>query len=189
MIFLEKQPLSKLFNNFITKNKFDNMTQALEYFAVFGGTNFSINTKYSLEITIENYILNKYKYLRDDINQLTTNNEAFYPILTGLALGDRRTNSAFKRANIKLSTISKAQMSSKIALIISYVRAYKRDLVLHKIFESGMKITVCGKGWQDIVEKYNNIDYVGSFPVSDASFLKNGGRESKSACYYQALSL
>jgi hypothetical protein len=100
MIFLEKQPLSKLFSNFIKNNNFDNMTQALEYFAVFGGTNFPINTTYSLDTTIENYILNKYKYLRNDINDAVSNNETFYPILTGLALGDRRTNSAFKRANV-----------------------------------------------------------------------------------------
>jgi uncharacterized protein len=100
MKFLEKKPLGKLFSEFIKQNNFDNMAQAVEYFSVFGGTDFPINTKYSLETTIENYILNKYKYLRNDINTLLLGKDEFAPILTGLALGDRRTNSAFKRANI-----------------------------------------------------------------------------------------
>jgi hypothetical protein len=101
MKLIEKKPLGNLFSEFCKLNKFENMTQAIEYFSVFGGTDFLINTKYSLETTIENYILNKYKYLRNDINLYTTAKDEFSPILTGLALGDRRTNSAFRRANIK----------------------------------------------------------------------------------------
>ncbi len=96
----EKKSIGKLFSEFCKLNKFDSMEQAVEYFAVFGGTDFQINTKYSLETTIENYVLNKYKYLRNDINTLVNGKEEFSSILTGLALGDRRTNSAFRRANI-----------------------------------------------------------------------------------------
>jgi hypothetical protein len=101
MKLLEKKPIGKLFSEFCKLNNFESMSQALEYFSVFGGTDFPINTKYSLETTIENYILNKYKYLRNDINTYTTGKEDFSPILTGLALGDRRTNSAFRRANVQ----------------------------------------------------------------------------------------
>ena len=46
-------------------------------------------------------ILNKYKYLRNDISYLTKGDNQYHSILTGLALGDRRTNSAFRRANIE----------------------------------------------------------------------------------------
>jgi hypothetical protein len=101
MNIIEKKPLGKLFSDFCKLSKFESMEQAVEYFAVFGGTDFPINPKYSLETTIENYVLNKYKYLRNDINMLVTGKEDFSSILTGLALGDRRTNSAFRRANIQ----------------------------------------------------------------------------------------
>jgi hypothetical protein len=101
MKFIEKKPIGKLFSEFCKLNTFDSMEQAVEYFAVFGGTDFQINTKYSLETTIENYVLNKYKYLRNDVNMLVTGKDEFSSILTGLALGDRRTNSAFRRANVE----------------------------------------------------------------------------------------
>lgn len=45
-------------------------------------------------------ILNKYKYLRNDISNLTHGDNTYHSILTGLATGDRRTNSAFKRTNL-----------------------------------------------------------------------------------------
>ena len=53
-----------------------------------------------INILIEKLILNKYRYLRNDIGQLTKADNQYHSILTGLALGDRRTNSAFRRANI-----------------------------------------------------------------------------------------
>ena len=49
---------------------------------------------------IEKLILNKYKYLRNDISNLTKGDDLYHSILTGIALGDRRTNSAFRRANV-----------------------------------------------------------------------------------------
>jgi len=97
---ISNQPLSKQFSQFVKNNNFANMADALEYFAVFGGTDFKINPKYSLETTIENYILNKYKYLRNDINQVVNGNEKYPSILTALVLGDRRTNSAFRRVDM-----------------------------------------------------------------------------------------
>ena len=54
-----------------------------------------------INILIEKLILNKYKYLRNDISYLTKGYTQYHSILTGLALGDRRTNSAFRRANIE----------------------------------------------------------------------------------------
>ncbi len=60
----------------------------------------NINTTVPIEILIEKLILNKYKYLRNDISNLTKGDDLYHSILSGLALGDRRTNSAFRRANI-----------------------------------------------------------------------------------------
>jgi len=54
-----------------------------------------------INILIEKLILNRYKYLRNDISYLTKGDNQYHSILTGLALGDRRTNSAFRRADIE----------------------------------------------------------------------------------------
>jgi len=54
----------------------------------------------SLDEAIEKYILNKYRYLRNDVNELTRGELLYSTILTGLAIGDRRTNSAFKKAKV-----------------------------------------------------------------------------------------
>jgi len=53
-----------------------------------------------IEILIEKLIWDKYKYIRNDISTLTKGDDLYHSILTGLALGDRRTNSAFRRAKI-----------------------------------------------------------------------------------------
>jgi len=47
---------------------------------------------------IETHILKKYTTLRYDINALTGGYKVDHAILTGIAQGDRRTNSSFKRA-------------------------------------------------------------------------------------------
>lgn len=72
----------------------------MNYFAVFGGLDIYIDMSLPIEVLIEKHILNKYKFLRNDINILTKGEPEYSTILTGLASGDRRTNSAFKRANI-----------------------------------------------------------------------------------------
>ncbi len=69
----------------------------IEYFAVFGGAKMYVDTEIPLETLIEEKILEKYKYLRNDISELTNNNNNFHLILTALATGDRRTNSAFRK--------------------------------------------------------------------------------------------
>jgi hypothetical protein len=57
-----------------------------------------------IEILIEKLILNKYKYLRNDISNLIKGDEQYQAILSGIALGDRRTNSAFRRVKISFDT-------------------------------------------------------------------------------------
>lgn len=100
MEILNNTPLDKLFREFCKNNNFTSMANAVEFFVVFGGTDAKINPDIPLETTLENYILNKYKYLRTDVNNIIKGDESYPAILTGFALGDRRTNSAFRRANI-----------------------------------------------------------------------------------------
>ena len=73
----------------------------IEYFAVFGGVKMYVDTTLPLTELIETKILEKYKYLRNDISELTNNNNMYHQILTAIADGDRRTNSAFRKTNVK----------------------------------------------------------------------------------------
>ena len=94
------QSLLTQFQEFKERNKITSQETALEYFSIFGGLDTNIDTTVPIEKTLEKLVLNKYKYLRNDINNITKGDNVYFSILTGLANGDRRTNSAFRRANI-----------------------------------------------------------------------------------------
>jgi AAA+ ATPase superfamily predicted ATPase len=53
-----------------------------------------------LRTLIIRHILSEYYNIQDSVGKLTRNSAPFHKVLTGIALGDRRTNSAFKRADI-----------------------------------------------------------------------------------------
>jgi hypothetical protein len=88
------------FETFCKKNNPKNFDDAILYFTVFGGLDIPIDTNIPIDILIEKLILNRYKNIRYDINNLTNGDNLYHLILSSLALGDRRTNSAFKRAKI-----------------------------------------------------------------------------------------
>lgn len=77
------------------------MEQALNYFAVFGGLDVDLNMNKPLRSLIVRHILNEYYPIKDYIAKLTKNSAPYHKILTGIALGDRRTTTAFKRADIE----------------------------------------------------------------------------------------
>jgi len=83
------------------------MEEAIKYFAVFGGLDIKIDTSKPLLELIEEHILRDYKYLRNIISDLTSGDRVYHSILTGLAMGDRRTNSAFRRAKVSFNHGSK----------------------------------------------------------------------------------
>lgn len=76
------------------------MEEAIPYFAIFGGLDIKIDMTLSLYELIEKHILGEYKHLRNDISRIVDVENVSHLILSGLAMGDRRTNSAFKRAKI-----------------------------------------------------------------------------------------
>jgi len=92
--------LKEQFDMFCKRNKPVNYEIALEFFSVFGGLNRDIDCSKSLESQIEIHILKRYRYIRNDISFITKGNDDAHKILSGLALGDRRTNSAFKRCKV-----------------------------------------------------------------------------------------
>lgn len=99
-IIQNKLTLLEQFRLFCKNNNPKDMEEAIEYFTVFGGLDVKVDTSIPLLTLIENLILNKYKYLRNDISKLTEGDNLFHSILTAISLSDRRTNAAFKRANV-----------------------------------------------------------------------------------------
>jgi hypothetical protein len=76
------------------------MELAIKYFTIFGGLEEKIDTSIPLKELIKITILNKYDYFRKEINYLIGGYSVDYAILTGIALGDRKTTTAFKRAHV-----------------------------------------------------------------------------------------
>ncbi len=88
------------FKEFYNQKPDENIEAVLERFAIFGGKGFDIEYYLPIDELIEYEILEKYKYLHEDITELTDGRPLLHAILTGIALGDRRTHSAFKRARV-----------------------------------------------------------------------------------------
>jgi hypothetical protein len=76
------------------------MEKAVEYFTIFGGLDMHIDTSLELNELIETHILKKYKMIRNYITTLTKGDPEYNKILTALSIGDRRTNSAFRKIGI-----------------------------------------------------------------------------------------
>ncbi len=76
------------------------MEDAIEKFAVFGGVGWGNMdaSKPTLEL-IESLILPDFRYVRNDVTEVTTGMPLYHAILTGVAMGDGKTHTAFKRAN------------------------------------------------------------------------------------------
>ncbi|MAD42272.1 MAG: hypothetical protein CL623_07765 [Arcobacter sp.] len=97
MILID-QATKKQFNSFCKKNNPKDLETAIEYFTVFGGLNCDIDITKPLKELIQTEILDKYRYLKNQINAITGGYSVDQAVLSGIALGDRRTNSSFKRA-------------------------------------------------------------------------------------------
>jgi len=95
-----KKSLLEQFRIFCKVNKPKNFEIAVEFFTVFGGLNREVNCSKDIQSQIEIHILKRYKYIRNDISFITKGDDKSHLILSGLALGDRRTNSAFKRTKM-----------------------------------------------------------------------------------------
>jgi AAA+ ATPase superfamily predicted ATPase len=76
------------------------MPTAIKYFTVFGGIDIQIDTTKPLLELVEKHILKEYNSLRSEVNYLTGGYSVDHAILSGIALGDRKTTNAFKRAHV-----------------------------------------------------------------------------------------
>ena len=92
------------FRDFYAENKPESLEQAIEYFAVFGGLGWKVDLSLPLMELIEEVVLDNYDHLHRDIVNVTMGDRVYHALLSGIAMGDGRTHSAFKRARLTEET-------------------------------------------------------------------------------------
>jgi len=97
---MNRDDLLKQFRFFYFKNYPDDMEIQIEYFAIFGGLERSIDTTKPLIILIQELILDDFERLEEGISALMQGDENSKRLLRALAIGDRRIFSAFNRAGL-----------------------------------------------------------------------------------------
>lgn len=88
------------FRSFCFQNKVTDLEAAVDYFAVFGGMGWTVDMRRPLDVLIEEKVFKNYRYIHGDITKLTQSDKTHHALLSGVALGDRREHSAFKRAGV-----------------------------------------------------------------------------------------
>ncbi|MBC8236909.1 MAG: DUF234 domain-containing protein [Helicobacteraceae bacterium] len=88
------------FRSFYLRNYPDDMEIQIEYFAVFGGLAWDIDTSKDIQLLIREHILENFSTLNEKIEALTLNEQNNKRLLRALAVGDRRIFSAFNRAGL-----------------------------------------------------------------------------------------
>jgi len=98
---MSKHPtLLQHFRSFAYQNDIRDIDKALEYFAVFGGTGWDIDTGKSVETLIEEKILRHYEPLHQSMTRYTHNNPVYHRLLSIIALGTEHEHDAFKKAKV-----------------------------------------------------------------------------------------
>lgn len=92
--------LLQQFRSFYFQNNPKNLEEAIEYFAIFGGMGWSVDTSIPLIELIERKVLKNYTYIHSDITKVTNSDKITHSLLSGIASGDGRIHSALKRARI-----------------------------------------------------------------------------------------
>jgi hypothetical protein len=88
------------FRSFSYQNSISDLDQALEYFAVFGGTGWDVDAGKSVETLIEEKILRNYEPLHQSMIRYTHNNPVYHRVLSIIALGTEHEHDVFKKAKI-----------------------------------------------------------------------------------------
>ncbi|MCD4667106.1 MAG: ATPase [Sulfurimonas sp.] len=106
---LNNQTILEQFRSFYKEHNPKNFEDAVEKFAIFGGVGWGEldTSKDSFEL-IQKLVLPDYRYIRNDVSELSTGMPLYHSILTGIAVGDGKTHTAYKRANISKEVGDKA---------------------------------------------------------------------------------
>lgn len=95
-----KTLLLEQFRSFYIRNYPDDMEIQIEYFSIFGGLGWEIDTSRCITELIKELILENYLLLRKKIDDLTLADKECLRLLRALAVGDRKIFSAFNRAGL-----------------------------------------------------------------------------------------
>jgi hypothetical protein len=90
----------ELFRSFCQQNGVVDLEQSLLYFTVFGGLGWDVAMDEDLDVLIDELILDNYDSLHKDITEETHADAELHALLTGVARGDGRSFSAYKRARL-----------------------------------------------------------------------------------------
>jgi len=88
------------FRSFYFRNYPDDMELQIEYFSVFGGLGWDIDTSKPISELIESLILENFSTLNEKMQELTLDEPNNKRLLRALAVGDRRIFSSFRRAGL-----------------------------------------------------------------------------------------
>ena len=138
--------LLEQFRSFYFRNYPDDMEQQIEYFSVFGGLGWDIDTSKPIEELIETIILENFSTINEKMEELTLNEPNNKRLLRALAVSDRRIFSAFKRAGLNNANGGSALnfLQEKGLITIEYSREepakslkpnskLKREVARHRI--------------------------------------------------------
>lgn len=97
---MKSNKLLNQFRSFYFRNYPDDMEIQIEYFSVFGGLGWEIDTTRPIEHLLHELILENFDSLNTKIEELTLNEQSYKRLLHALAVGDRRIFSAFNKAGL-----------------------------------------------------------------------------------------
>jgi len=134
------------FRSFYFRNYPDDMETLIDYFSVFGGLGWDIDTSKSITFIIEELILENFHILNQKMEELTLSNPNNKRLLRALAIGDRRIFSAFRRAGLNNANggVALNYLQQKGLISIEYSREeparslnpnskLKREVARHRI--------------------------------------------------------
>jgi len=98
---MAKHPtLLQHFRSFSFQNNIKDFDTALEYFTVFGGTGWDVDTSKSVATHIEEKVLTNYEPLHESMTRYTHNNGLYHMVLNIIALGVNHENDVLKKAKV-----------------------------------------------------------------------------------------
>ncbi len=98
---MSKRPtLLQHFLSFAYQNNIKDFDIALEYFTVFGGTGWDVDTSKSVDALIKEKILGNYEPIHNGITRFTHGNALYHMLLSIIALGESHEDAVFKKGRV-----------------------------------------------------------------------------------------
>ena len=135
---VSNKTLLQQFRSFYLQNNCTNFEKAVEYFTVFGGLGWKVDTQKPLLTLIKDKILKHYPHLHRQIVNNTQGDNLYHGILSGIALGDAQTHTALKRSRVEKeegqADIQDLEDKGIITLKTPYPNIFKDDGTSNKAY-------------------------------------------------------